>query len=57
MLLWIPILAMLCRRAVPMLWHASSASGSGQLEIYTPFFPYFADWWFPLLFTIVKHLI
>jgi hypothetical protein len=47
MVLWIPISAMLCRRAVLTLWHAFLFLGLRFL----PFFFVFA-WWPPLLFLV-----
>jgi hypothetical protein len=39
MLLRVPMLAMLCRRAVPMLWHASLFLGLRLAGFFPPYFP------------------
>jgi hypothetical protein len=49
MVLWVPISAKLCRRVVPMLWHAFLFLG---LRFF-PFFLFFA-WWLMLLFLVRK---
>jgi hypothetical protein len=52
MVLWAPIFATLCKRAVLMLWHSFLYLG---LIFFPPFF--FFAWWSPLLFLVRKELL
>jgi hypothetical protein len=40
MVLWVAISAMLCKRAVPMLWHAFMFFGLWHVGVFPPFFPF-----------------
>jgi hypothetical protein len=48
MVLWVPISAMLCKRAVLMLWHAFMFLG---LRLF-PLFFFLLAWWLVLLFLV-----
>jgi hypothetical protein len=37
MMLWVPIFAMLSKRAVPMLWHASLFLGLKLVGVFPPY--------------------
>jgi hypothetical protein len=55
MVLWVHIFAMLCRRAVLMLWHAFMFLGLSPVGLFPLFQPLLA--WFPILFLVKNILI
>jgi hypothetical protein len=51
MVLWVPIFAMLCKRAVLLLWHASLFLGLRHVGDFFSLFFHFA-WWSSLPFLV-----
>jgi hypothetical protein len=49
MVLWVLIFAMLCKRAVPMLWHVTLFLELRPVGVSPPYFSFF-DWLFPIIF-------
>jgi hypothetical protein len=48
MVLWVPIFAMLCRRAMRVLRHTSLLLGLSHVGVFSSFFPF--DWsWFHVI--------